>query len=250
MNKNILFLVGIFLISVQTKAQVGIGTRDPKATLDIVAENNVDNVDGILIPRITKARAIQMSGNTGSRNVQNSTLVYIYDTSTADNGVASGVDEPGFYHFKASGDTWIKVIDEDDLKKSSPQFFYMPSVILPINRTSTDYVTYESSDDTYIVDLYKAFKLQFNNPIISSNNSVPNVVNTSDKLLSTSSLTGFVKNRNAYEYHILAADDSIFPHSTLVFESGAGNEGKLKYKVNPATIATNSAFMNIVLKVK
>lgn len=125
----------------------------------------------------------------------------------------------------------------DIVTSASPKFFYMPSVSLPINATNTSYVEYTVSDQTYTVDLYAAFKAQFETPIKSSNGTA-------------NGLQGLVLAREAYEYHIVYADNTVFPHADLVFVPGAGNEGILKYKVNPATIVTNSAFMNIVLKVK
>lgn len=120
---------------------------------------------------------------------------------------------------------------------AAPKFFYMPSIVLPINGTSTQYVTYNASNQTYTVDLYAAFKAQFDTPIKSSNGSA-------------SGLQGFVLPREAYEYHIIYADNSVFPHTDINFSTEAGQEGKFTYKVNPATIVNGAAFMNIVLKVK
>ena len=61
--KRALFL---FLITstFYVQAQVGIGTTSPDTTLDIEAANptgTTTNVDGILIPRVTRERAMSMA---------------------------------------------------------------------------------------------------------------------------------------------------------------------------------------------
>lgn len=125
----------------------------------------------------------------------------------------------------------------DIVTSTSPKFFYMPSISLPLNATNTNYVTYAASNQTYTVDLYAAFKAQFDTPIKSSNGSA-------------TGLQGFVLPRDAYEYYIIYADNTVFPHTDINFSTEAGQEGKFTYKVNPATIVNGAAFMNIVLKVK
>ncbi|WP_038335188.1 hypothetical protein [Empedobacter falsenii] len=56
--------------------------------------------------------------------------------------------------------------------------------------------------------------------------------------------------RDKYEYHIIYADKTVFPHANIVFSTTAGEEGKFTYKVDPNAIVRNGSFMNIVLKVK
>jgi hypothetical protein len=76
---------------------VGIATSMPTSTLDITAINPTGittNVDGLLIPRVTRQRAQSMTG------VPTSTQIYITEATT---GTASGttqdVDKAGFYYF-------------------------------------------------------------------------------------------------------------------------------------------------------
>lgn len=95
-----LLLSGFYLT-----AQVGVGTTIPAATLDIIASNPTGtstNVDGILIPRVSRERAQLMTGTPTS------TLVYINDVAS---GTASGttinVTNVGFYFF--NGAIWERI---------------------------------------------------------------------------------------------------------------------------------------------
>ena len=117
-------------------------------------------------------------------------------------------------------------------------FFYMPSVVLPTTPSGvTTYVTYNTNNQTYTVDLYAIYSAQFGTSIKSSNGN-------------TNGLAGFVLNRDKYEYHIIYADENVFPHADIIFSTVSGEEGKFTYKVDGNAIVRNGSFMNIVLKVK
>ena len=121
---------------------------------------------------------------------------------------------------------------------ASPKFFYMPSIVLPTTPSGvTQYVTYDSGSQTYTVDLYAIYSAQFGTSIKSSNGN-------------TNGLAGFVLSRDKYEYHIIYADATVFPHADIVFSTATGEEGKFTYKVDGNAIVRNGSFMNIVLKVK
>jgi Chaperone of endosialidase len=84
-------------------AQVGIGNITPTSTLDITATNPTGattNVDGILIPRVTRQRAQSMTA------IPTSTMVYINEAVT---GTATGttidVTSAGFYFY--NGVKWV-----------------------------------------------------------------------------------------------------------------------------------------------
>ena len=86
-------------------AQVGIGTATPAATLDVTALNptgTATDVDGIIIPRVTRERAQSMAGTPTS------TMIYVSEVVT---GTAAGttinVTTTGFYFF--NGATWEKL---------------------------------------------------------------------------------------------------------------------------------------------
>ena len=97
MKNNFLILAILLFISEINYSQVGIGTTAPASSLDIVATNQsgtTTNVDGILIPRVTRERAQSMAGTATS------TMIYVNEVIT---GTASGttlnVTSTGFYFF-------------------------------------------------------------------------------------------------------------------------------------------------------
>ena len=202
-------LITLLLIcAYNVHAQIGIGTPSPKAMLHIKPDTSVTSM---------KVEGLQD----------------VADTRT----------------------TKIMVVDNDGivLKKEMemnlmPSFFYMPSVVLPTNetstvadtRTNTYNVNYTPSvPDTgtisgvYEMNLYDVFQKQFKAPVASSDSS-------------TNKLDGFVLNANQYEYYVIYADNNVFPHEYIRIN----NNGVLTYRVNRSAIIRNGAFMNIVLKVK
>ena len=102
--KRALFL---FLITstFYVQAQVGIGTTSPDTTLDIEAANptgTTTNVDGILIPRVTRERAMSMA------TVPVSTLIYVTETTTGSaTSTAINITTVGFYYY--DGTVWQKI---------------------------------------------------------------------------------------------------------------------------------------------
>ena len=92
--KNILILL-ITLVVCSSYAQVGIGTTDPKATLDVVASNQATptNKDGILIPRVD---AFPVTNPGADQDA-----MFLYLTTT------SGVSAPGFYYWNNATTTWL-----------------------------------------------------------------------------------------------------------------------------------------------
>lgn len=94
-----------FLIPCGVFAQVGINTPTPSATFDVAAKNangTTTAVDGILIPRVDRQRAQNMTGITPS------TLIFVNDITTGtQTGSAINIDNPGFYFF--NGTAWVKL---------------------------------------------------------------------------------------------------------------------------------------------
>ncbi|REC79353.1 hypothetical protein DRF60_05875 [Chryseobacterium elymi] len=104
MNK--LFLLFMWFSSTAIYSQMGINTSNPQATLDIQSKNvsgATKNIDGLLIPRVDRERALNMS------QVQHSTLIYVNDVTTgAAAGQASNIDSAGFYYFDETSGKWEK----------------------------------------------------------------------------------------------------------------------------------------------
>lgn len=105
MSNKLLFSIGAYFILNFAFSQVGVNTPTPSSTLDVVATNptgTTTNVDGILIPRVTRQRAQSMT------LVPTSTMIYVNEVVT---GTAAGttvnVTSVGFYFF--NGTIWEKI---------------------------------------------------------------------------------------------------------------------------------------------
>ncbi|WP_052187023.1 hypothetical protein [Chryseobacterium indologenes] len=102
-----LFLMAASICYPIAYSQVGVNTNMPDATLDIKAQNatgSMRSVDGLLIPRVDRERAMNMSP------VKASTLIYVDNISTGTaTGQASNVDSFGFYYFDENLGKWIKL---------------------------------------------------------------------------------------------------------------------------------------------
>ena len=234
--KKVLLTIAFALPTAYVMAQVGIGTSDPKTTLDVTAVNptgNLETVEGILIPRVDRERAQSM------RNIEKSTMIFVNNISTGkQENTAKNINAEGFYYF--DGTVWVKLSSGN----ANPGFFYMPSVLLPtltsderLNTPNSGYI-FNDTDKVYEVDLYKLFKDQFGTPISVSN--------------SLSNLNGFILEANQYDYFITFADKTVFNlgDGTNPSTVEISPEGILKYKILPEAIIRNGSFMNVVLKVK
>jgi hypothetical protein len=103
--KKIALIAGLLLFSYTLFSQVGISTPNPAATLDIVATNPTGTnteVDGLLMPRIDRQRALSMAATPTS------TLIYVNSTATGTaTGTAINITSVGFYFF--DGTVWQKL---------------------------------------------------------------------------------------------------------------------------------------------
>jgi len=130
---------------ISSTGNVGISTTSPAATLDITAKNATGistQVDGILIPRVTRERTENMT------NIPTSTLVYVNDISSgSQTGVNANIDSVGFYYF--NGTAWQKMGAAvyqniagtvNTLSNSTTSYTVTPSDYLIIT-TATPYVT-------------------------------------------------------------------------------------------------------------
>ncbi len=97
--KTIKLLGCIFLLSLYSHAQVGVGTTSPNATLDITASNVSSPTanDGILIPRIDNFPSTNPTAD------QNGMMVFV---------TGNGTPVKGFYYWDNGVNTWIKIDNE------------------------------------------------------------------------------------------------------------------------------------------
>ena len=154
-------------------SQMGINNTTPLSTLDISAKNptgNSSGVDGILIPRVDRQRAQNMSA------IPISTMVYINNIATGtQTGTAANIDTPGYYYY--NGASWIKLNPSVNIYTSDGTLSSFRSVttngnpINFVNGTSTVGIisseteggfsatgstrgTLSLSSETYMVDTY------------------------------------------------------------------------------------------------
>lgn len=105
MKKNLL-LAGVLCIGYayaqDKKGKVGVNMSQPSATLDVHpsaknAKEQAKTNEGLLVPRVSKARAARM------QSPETSTLIYINDTAyTGNDSRVSEVNAVGFYYFDAT----------------------------------------------------------------------------------------------------------------------------------------------------
>ncbi|HAT66641.1 MAG TPA: hypothetical protein DCS66_18950 [Flavobacteriaceae bacterium] len=100
--KTFFSLLFMFLLPTLFFAQVGIGTTNPNATLDIPASNvsTPSNEDGILIPRVDEFPAINPTA------AQDGMLLFI---------TGNGTPTKGFYYWDQSSTNWIAVTSQVDV---------------------------------------------------------------------------------------------------------------------------------------
>ena len=106
--KKTLLSLSILSLGIISHAQVGVGTNDPKATLDIVGKpTDTSAPDGVIAPRIKRTELI--AKNTIYTTTQTGAIVYVTDIAgTADvaGGKAVDVTAIGYYYF--DGAKWVK----------------------------------------------------------------------------------------------------------------------------------------------
>lgn len=104
--KRIIYLL-ILVVNIQLKAQVGINTTSPKATLEVVGKPDLlDHFDGIIPPKITGDQLAKKNYTT----TQKGAIVYVTQPVTKLLGQVIHVVEEGYYSF--NGTYWIQILNE------------------------------------------------------------------------------------------------------------------------------------------
>lgn len=180
MKKN--FLTLSIIASVFSYAQkqdaiegrMGINTTTPRATLDIVAEDD-DTNPGLIVPnitdengKITKQEVIKklekkvVDGKT--KDFAESTLIYVkgenFDNKRIDidsNSKTEEVSQKGFYYY--DGKDWLPLRPKTQM--------YLPSIVLetelPPKKGTEPYTSAEANKIEYCVNLYNVYQGQFKN---------------------------------------------------------------------------------------
>ncbi|SMC63096.1 hypothetical protein [Moheibacter sediminis] len=106
MKKQIILLAAFLITGVAVKAQVGVGTDDPKSTLEIVGETTSTVADGVLVPRFTVTELSVKDGAYGAD--QNGALVFV-TSGVGSAGKTSEITGPGFHYYDNATSKWIAV---------------------------------------------------------------------------------------------------------------------------------------------
>lgn len=104
MKNNIILTCIALSVGSFAFAQIGVNSTSPAATFDIAAKNSTGTartVDGLLMPRVDRARAQLM------QNIQTSTLIYVNNLNGTAAGNAVNIDAVGYYYF--NGTLWVRL---------------------------------------------------------------------------------------------------------------------------------------------
>jgi len=197
-------------------AQVTIGSRiapSQGALLDLKETAAGTATKGLLLPRVSlqsTASAVPMTSHEKG--------MIVYNTVTI-NDVT-----PGIYY--DDGDKWVKESDN-----SAPIFFYMPSILLPVD--TSDPTNYNSSTQTFTIDLYAQYAAQFGLTVTGASVKSPGA---------TTPLPVYAKTQ--LEYFVTYYDNAVFGSVNV------DNNGVMTYKLVSSPVFSEKTYMNIVFEVK
>lgn len=204
------------LFSILSKAQVGINTSMPNATLDVRAHDDTTKSDGIIPPRLT-AEQLKSKDNAYQTN-QTGSLVYITQRLTSEPSTKTiKVKDPGYYYF--DGEIWQAI----ESTTQTQDWFYMPSFNIDM-----------SSLGQKTVDLYANYSGQFTKKTTHFFSS-----DTNTSIISN--LKAPLFNADELEYIVTFYDEQYITINNI------SSLGLMTYTVNDTNPPSNT-FINIVLK--
>lgn len=150
----------------------------------------------------------------------------------SDGSVSTAADQP----FNATHEV---VVDANGVLGRStrklPQFFYMPSIVLPMNSAAAaatgGIVTYDGGTETYTINLFEVARRQFALLYPNSTRSP----NATDPL-------PFLDQASKFAYFVTYFDKEVYTNVAV------NNSGILTYKVKPYVLKSPKTYMNIILK--
>lgn len=225
------------MFTIHTNAQVGIGTSDPSATLDVAIDSNYKSGDkaGVAFPMMSGNQIEAMS----TTNLKAGTIVYANSVST---NSTPDIDAFGLWYW--SGDATKKWEPLNLGHKKVVSYFYAPSIALPtdiagVSTDSNSTIWYDSSKSLYNVKLFDIYKNQFD---LSGN-----VAGSTKSALKNPSATNIpTLSKTDLEYYVTYFDNKVFDPATITLD----DNGVLRYSIISNPMISESTFMNIVFKVK
>ena len=205
----------------QSQIQVlGEGTNEEPYTLGVLYNNGLESGTG------TSSRYLQLGGELNKPTLLKTTEVNTLAIAGLDKRKTQAIaaNEIADHLLAVDANNVMKA-----LKAVMPKFFYMPSVFIPMAEsqvTNAD-ITFTNSSREGTIDLYKIYKKQFGQTVMSSAGATPLPVLKATDL----------------GYHVTYATEDVF---TIVSIS---DTGVLTYRVSATAMAHTSNFMNIVFTV-
>lgn len=107
-------------VVVTKDGNVGVADINPKISFVARPNGTTTEREGLLIPKITRARAIAMAPNT-----PNATIVFVDTLDGSMTGPAIDMNNPGFYYFDKPNNTWRRLqYNADTIGKSVSTMLY------------------------------------------------------------------------------------------------------------------------------
>jgi len=216
MKKNIFLLIALTIICI-SKAQVGIQTIDPKATLEIKNTNVIDFTEGIITPKLSRSQLTLKDDNYNSTH--KSTLVYITTIDGTVSPKTEHVNRIGYYVF--NGNQW-KFLEE------KTKYFILPAFKLKIDPTSN--IRTGLTFDIYN-DVYKKQLTNQGGGTFTSNN------------LNLESTLNEIYEANELDFVITHFDTEVLENISI------STNGIMTYDIKSFDLNINS-FINLVLVIK
>ena len=202
------FLLTVVFFPTLLMAQVTIGTLDPassNALLDLKETTLGTSTKGLLLPRVKLE-----STDSPSPMTSHEPGLCVYNTATTKTGTNDVT--PGIYC--NDGTKWVRV--------ETPEFFYMPSILLPLDTSDPAY-----SAGTFTVNLYAQYAAQMS----------PTTKNAGAESLPLYS-------KNELNYFITYYDAAVFTNVNV------DNNGVMTYQLVGSPVVSEKTYMNIIFQVK
>ena len=206
----------LFALGISLQGQVTIGTLeapDTNALLDLKENSTGTSTKGLLPPRI----ALQSTTLPNPMSPPVAAGMTVYNTATISDVT------PGYYYY--DGTKWLRLVTEGS--PVTPKFFYMPSIVLPVDPADT---AYNPGTLTFTVDLYAHYLSQFNTPqaknLGAGSGVLPSYTNSE------------------LNYFITYYDTAVFSNVSV------SNTGVLTYRLVASPAITEKTYMNIIFEVK
>lgn len=140
--KLILALVVLLCFTMQSKAQsIGINTIDPKASLHIMASENVSLAEGLITPSLTRQQLIDKDAVYGID--QTNTLIYITDLSGITTSKTKEITSIGYYFFNGTSwqpfliEPWNKINTLEKATSNTDSIYQQGKVVVKGNTIGT-----------------------------------------------------------------------------------------------------------------